>query len=146
MATVVFDYDEFLIRFPHIAQAVTAGTLTEDIITSMYDYVAEWLGDSDSNSLYPYNPDKGIYMRKSLLYLATCHIITISYLWSGGQTGKITSASQGSVSTSFDSLKANSVIGDWWLQTPCGSQFWIMSAPYRKGGRFYGVPKYHPYG
>ena len=63
-----------------------------------------------------------------------------------GQQGRIASASQGSVSTSFDLLKANSLTAQWWLQTPCGTQFWIMSQSYRKGGRVYISKHFHSYG
>lgn len=144
MSAVAFDYDEFLARFPHIAEAVTAEKLTEERITAAYESVADWLGADDS-SMYPYDPAHQIFTRKSLLYLATCHVITLS-LWSPGQAGRVASASQGSISTSFDLLKANSLIASWWLQTPCGSQYWIMSATYRKGGRVYIKANYHPYG
>lgn len=145
MSNVTFDYDEFLVRFPHIAQAVTDGKITAEYINSTYDSVAQWLGADDGNSLYPYDPSHNIFTRKNLLYLATCHLISLS-LWSPNQTGRLASASQGSVSTSFDLIKTNSLVGQWWLQTPCGSQYWVMSAPYRKGGRLYGTTDYHPWG
>ena len=145
MSNVIFDYDEFIGRFPHIANAVNEGKLTSEQITETYDSVAQWLGSTDATSMYPYDPDNGVYLRKNLLYLATCHLLSLS-LWSAGQPGRVASASQGSVSTSFDLIKTNSLVGQWWLQTPCGSQYWIMSAPYRRGGRFYTTHEYHPWG
>lgn len=146
MSSVVFSYSEFLGRFAHISAAVTAGTLTETGITATYNSVASWLGADDDNSLYPYDPDNGVTLRKDVLYLATCHVITLE-LWSvSGQEGRIASASQGSVSTSFDLLKSNRDIANYWFQTPCGQQYWMMTASYRKGGRFYGVSHYHPWG
>ena len=145
MSSVVFDYSEFLARFPHIAAAVDEKKLTQTFIEETYNSVAQWLGSDDANSLYPYEPTQQIYTRKNLLYLATCHLLTLS-LWPQGQGGRVASATQGSVSTSFDLLKSNSLIANWWLQTPCGAQYWIQSAVYRKGGRIY-IPKdYHPYG
>jgi hypothetical protein len=145
MSTVTFDYDEFIGRFPHIGDAVNEGKITADYVNEMFNSVGQWLGVDDAHSLYPYNPDKGIYTRQNLLYLATCHLITLG-LWPVGQNGRIASASQGSVSTSFDLLKTNSLVGSWWLQTPCGSQYWIMSSSYRKGGRLYISKDFHPYG
>ena len=145
MATVEFDLAEFLVRFPHLAKAVDDETLTEAQITDTFSTVSDWLGADDANSLYPYDPEHGIFTRKTLLYLATCHMLTLG-LRPQGQAGRVASASQGSVSTSFDLLKANSLIGDWWLQTPCGSQYWVMSASYRKGGRVYINKHYHPWG
>ena len=144
MSTVVFDYDEFLIMFPHINEAVEAGKLTEATITATFDSVASWL-KADDTSLYPYDPANGEYTRKILLYLATCHLLTMD-LWGNGQSGRVASASQGSVSTSFDLIKTNSLVGQWWVQTPCGSRYLVQSAPFRKGGRLYGVSNYHPYG
>lgn len=144
MSTVTFDIDEFLSLFPHIAEAVEQKRTTAEFITETFDSVASWLGADDS-SLYPYNPDQGIKTRKTLLYLATCHLVTLG-LWPQGQSGRITNASQGSVSTSFDLLKANTLTANWWLQTPCGSQYWVMSQGYRKGGRVYIHRKHHPYG
>ena len=85
MSTVVFDYDEFLIMFPHINEAVTEGKLTEATITATFDSVASWL-KADDSSLYPYDPANGEYTRKTLLYLATCHLLSID-LWGNGQSG-----------------------------------------------------------
>ena len=144
MSTVTFDYDNFLLMFPHIAEAVNEGKTTEEYITETFYSVASWL-KADDSSLYPYDPEHGEFTRKTLLYLATCHLVSLS-LWGNGQGGRVASASQGSVSTSFDLIKTNSLVGQWWLQTPCGSRYWIQSASYRKGGRFYGVSNYHPYG
>jgi len=144
MSTVVFDYEEFLISFPHIAQAVTEGKLNETVITTQYEQVASWLGDSDENSPYPYNPEKNILCRKTVLYLATCHWLTLD-LWGNGQGGRIASASQGSVSTSFDLFKPNSENGQWWAQTPCGQKYWKITAPYRLGGKLYVHKEAHPW-
>lgn len=146
MSSVTFDYDEFIARFVHIGQAVAEGKLTEASVTAAYDSIASWQGADDDNSIYPYDPENGITLRKDVLYLMTCHVLTLQ-LWAGsGQSGRIASASQGSISTSFDLLKSNKDIPNYWFQTPCGQQFWIMTAAYRKGGRFYGVRHYHPWG
>lgn len=146
MSSVVFSYDEFIARFPHIAQAVTEGKLTETGITATYDSVASWLGADDGNSLYPYDPAHKIYIRKDALYLATCHLLTLQ-LWGGaGQPGRVASATQGSVSTSFDLMKSNKDTANYWFQTPCGQTYWMMTAAYRKGGKLYGKKHYHPWG
>lgn len=145
MSSVVFDYEEFITRFDHINKAVAEGKLTETSVTAAYDSIASWQG-ADDNSIYPYDPENGITLRKDVLYLMTCHILTLQ-LWSGtGQSGRIASASQGSISTSFDLLKSSKDIPNYWYQTPCGQQFWMMTASYRVGGRFYGVRNYHPWG
>jgi hypothetical protein len=145
MSNVVFNLSEFLARFPHLNAALDEGKLTQSYIEETYNGVAQWLGANDGDSMYPYEPSQGIYTRKNLLYLATCHLLSLS-LWSPGQPGRVASATQGSVSTSFDLLKANSLVGQWWTQTPCGAQYWVQSAPYRKGGRVYIPRDYHPWG
>ena len=146
MSSVTFDYEEFINRFVHIGQAVAEGKLTEASVTAAYDSIASWQGADDDNSIYPYDPENGITLRKDVLYLMTCHILTLQ-LWSGsGQGGRIASASQGSISTSFDLLKSSKDIPNYWFQTPCGQQFWMMTAGYRKGGRFYGMRHFHPWG
>lgn len=145
MGSVVFDYEEFITRFDHIGKAVAEGKLTETSVTAAYDSIASWQG-ADDNSIYPYDPENGITLRKDVLYLMTCHFLTLQ-LWSGtGQSGRIASASQGSISTSFDLLKSSKDIPNYWFQTPCGQQFWVMTASYRVGGRFYRVCNYHPWG
>ena len=144
MAVVVLDISNFLSLFPHLQTAYNDGKLTDAQITNAFDTVAEWLGNSDG-SIYPYNPSKNILTRKRLLYFATCHLLTLGLL-PAGQQGRLSSASQGSVSTNFDLIHANGLTAQWWLQTPCGSQFWVMSQSYRKGGRVYISKHYHPYG
>ena len=143
MAVVTLSISEFLGMFPHLQTAYNDGKIDDTIIQENFDTVAEWLGNDDS-SLFPYNPPK-ILTRKRLLYFATCHLLTL-FLNPAGQQGRLASASQGSVSTSFDLIRANSVTAQWLLQTPCGSSFWVMSQAYRKGGRVYAHKHFHPYG
>lgn len=145
MAAVTFDYTEFLARFPRMTAAAATGALTEAMAQAAWEVVASWLGADDS-SPYPYDPDNGVVTRKTLLYLALCHLLSLD-LSPDGQSGRIASASQGSVSTSFDLIRANGLMAQWWLQTPCGSQYWVMSAPWRLGGRLYGGSRHHhPWG
>ena len=143
MAVVTLSISEFLGLFPHLQTAYTDGKITDTQITDAFDTVAEWLGNEDG-SPFPYNPPK-VLTRKRLLYLATCHLLTLGLMPMGTQ-GRVASASQGSVSTSFDLIHANGLTAQWWLQTPCGSQFWVMSQSYRKGGRVYAHKHFHPYG
>ncbi|MGJ1042649.1 DUF4054 domain-containing protein [Staphylococcus epidermidis] len=63
------------------------------------------------------------------------------------QVGRVASASQGSVSTSFDLPKSgNSAAAEFWNRTNCGMQVWLMLAPYRLGGRIYLSNHSHPWG
>lgn len=96
-------------------------------------------------SYIPFDPKNKIYQRKSALYLALCHVLILS-TWPDQQTGRVTSAGEGSVNTSFDLIKPTSVTAQWWYQTQCGQLYWTLTAGYRRGGRMYGVSNYHPYG
>lgn len=147
MSTVVFDYDEFISKFYtiHLYNAVNEGKLTEAQITDAFNYVASWL-KADDSSMFPYDPEKGVTTRKDMLYLALCHVLTLSLWGANGQGGRIASASQGSVSTSFDLIKTNKFSSDWWNQTQCGQMYYKQFQPYAKGGKFYTPDKYHPYG
>lgn len=80
------------------------------------------------------------------LYAVTCHLATLELWNKNGQPGRVTSASQGSVNTSFDLFKSNKDTADWWNQTLCGQQAWQMLKGRTKGGRFYGYKINHPFG
>ncbi len=137
---VIFDIDAFRSRYPHLAD-ISDATLE----SCFEDACATWY-NTDEKSLFPYNPDKGEFKRKLFLYAVTCHLATLQLWEKNGRQGRLASASQGSVSTSFDLLKANNFTGDWWCQTQCGAMAWRMLQAVVKGGRFYGCSHNHPFG
>lgn len=71
--------------------------------------------------------------RERLLWLLVCHLATLD--GRGAAVGSITSASEGSVSTSFSSIDLGN--GRWYGQTTCGVLFWEATKKYRQGGRQY---------
>lgn len=145
MAIVVFDADEFRNAHPG---------LTEDLISDeelqMHFETAELFVDNTERSPYRFDPEpkdgsKPKLMRKNLLWLVTCHLATMA-LWPDGQAGRLASASEGSVSASFDLIQARSENGSYWNQTRCGATYWALTKAYRLGGRLYlGRPKHHPW-
>lgn len=144
MAVVVFSSDEFRGIYPQFSDT---DVVTDAQLEEAFNTAVDFIGNSDSKSYFAYDPDNGVTTRKRALYSATCHLATLLYLWpANGQTGRVASASQGSVSTSFDLLQGNSTTANWWLQTPCGATLWMMLKPYLLGGRFYGDRHFHPYG
>ena len=86
-----------------------------------------------------------VYTRKIALYFALCLLLTIQG-WGAGQTGPITNASQGSVSTAFQLMQGKTTTESFWLQTSCGQRFWMMLMPYIMGGRAYISRGFHPWG
>lgn len=142
MAVVEFSLDEFRTQYPRFSDEEH---FPDESLRLCFDMAVELIGNTDETSLAPYDPPK-VQTRKILLYLAACHFATLDADNPGGNVGRLASASQGSVSTSFDLIKSNSTAGDWWLQTQCGARFWMLTARYRLGGRFYGNQHYHPWG
>lgn len=118
--------------------------LTEDVISdvellTLWGVVDALLGDGEGN--FPY-PESSI---QTILYAALCHLATLETNGMN-QPGRIASATEGSVSTSFENIKIQSEVGEWWNQTKCGALFWVLTKRYRVACRFYGGLKFHPWG
>ncbi|WP_289171553.1 DUF4054 domain-containing protein [uncultured Parasutterella sp.] len=141
MAAVIFDSENFRKLYPAFSDEVAY----PDELLEEYFSAAESFVGNDGNSFAPYDPSRKVFLRKRLLDLVMCHLLTLDKM-PNGPVGRVSSATQGSVSTSFDLLKTNSFIGDWWAQTKCGAMYWVLTARYRIGGRFYGGSNYHPWG
>lgn len=139
---VALDIEEFRQWFPGLTEEVISDTLLE----ILWDQVCSLIGNTDATSFAPYDPEATppVIERKVLLYYALCHLATLSTR--GDQPGRVASASEGSVSTSFDLIKSESQTAQWWNQTPCGSTYWTITAKYRRGGRIYVSSDYHPWG
>lgn len=139
---VALDIEEFRQWFPGLTEEVISDTLLE----ILWEQVCSLIGNTDATSFAPYDPEATppVIERKVLLYYALCHLATLSTR--GDQLGRVASASEGSVSTSFDLIKSESQTAQWWNQTPCGSTYWTMTAKYRRGGRIYVSSDYHPWG
>lgn len=142
MANVTFNIEEFRSMYPQFS----SDKISDDVLNALYLVAVDIVGDTDENSFAPYDPENGIKERKILLYTATCHLATM-HLWPDGQSGRIASASEGSVSTSFDLIKPNGgYTAQYWTQTKCGQLFWLIFQKYTKGGRFYAMKHVHPWG
>lgn len=143
MAVVVFDPAEFLAAYPKFTNPVTgAPFLTDAQLRQAFD-VACLLLDNTNSSPVPYDPDHGVMIRKTLLYLLVCHLGTLA-LWPLGQSGPTSSATEGSVSVSFSVPTTTGKA--FYNQTPCGQTFWLAVSPYVAGGRYYAARHYHPWG
>lgn len=138
MANVKFDYDLFRNQFPHIK----VGSLGQ--MAGLWE-IAETIVGNDQNSPYPYAPDNGVYKRRTLLYLALAHLIQMQQVGASGLAGRVTSATEGSVSVTVEPFAANSLTEQWWCQTNEGAQYWMLTAAYRLGGRLYAYKEAHPY-
>ena len=125
MPAAVFDLAAFRARYPEFS-AVADATLGA--------YFAEsgmYLDNTDSS------PVIDLYARGLLLNMLVAHIAALS---AAALVGRISSASEGSVSVSAD---MGPVTGSsaWFLQTKYGSSFWQASARYRTFRYFPGASR-----
>lgn len=142
MASVELDTNEFRNWFPGLTEDV----ISDELLQILWEQACMFVGNTDSTSFAAYDPDATPpkLERKVLLYYALCHIATLSTR--GDLPGRVASAGQGSVSTSFDLIRSSSQTSQWWNQTQCGATYWTMTARYRMGGRLYVGSGHHPWG
>lgn len=73
--------------------------------------------------------------RQIMFYLLVAHYAQLQQQIKDGNTavGRVSSATEGSVSISLDF--PTSAVGreKWFNQTPYGAEYWMMTAPYRTG-------------
>lgn len=127
---VAFDYQAWARRYPEFS-SVTIPLAT--------DYFAE-------AGLYLDNSTSGLVTdltaRSLLLNLLTAHIAALNSGTNGqapsGLVGRITSATQGSVSVSVDAMDAPGSAA-WYMQTTYGAAYWAATARYR-GMRYVPAP------
>ncbi|WP_288229562.1 DUF4054 domain-containing protein [uncultured Desulfovibrio sp.] len=141
MAVVVFDPQVFLEAYPQFAPGGVP-LLTDAQLRQAFEVACLLLDNSDASPV-PYDSEKGILIRKTLLWLIVCHLATLA-LWPVGQSGPMSNATEGSVSVGFSLPQTTGKA--FWNQTPCGQTFWQAVQPYVVGGRYYAVSHYHPWG
>lgn len=134
---VPWDEDSFLVRNPQFV-----GKLTSAQLLQAWD-IACLIQRNDAKSMIPYAPEKGVYTRRTILYLLTCHLATLA-LRPYDQAGPVSSATEGSVSVSF------SVPTDldkyYFLQTPCGATYWQLIKQFAYGGYYFNNQEAHSWG
>lgn len=139
MANVKFDYDLFRGQFPHIK----LGAMAE--LAGLWEVAQSFVGNEQTSKI-PYDPEHGVYTRRTVLYLALAHLVQMRQLGAqGGLAGRVTSASEGSVNVSVEPFQANSLNAQWWCQTNEGALYWQLTAQYRLGGHWYFYREAHPY-
>lgn len=147
MAKVTFCREYFTAAFP----AIDISSYSDLALASLWEMAVMYVGDDDTNSLAPYNPDRGVNERRLLLYLVMAHLLKMQGQSDGqggsaGLSGRVNSATEGSVSVSVELYKADSLNAQWWSQTNEGLQYWMLTAKYRLGGRLYAYKEPHPWG
>lgn len=119
MSVVEFDIDEFREIYP---------IEINDAQLDMAFNKAELRVNNTKNSIVC-----DLKERKILLYLLTAHLAALQDRINKGNesVGRVSSASEGSVSVSLDFPVGNSALAAWFAQTPYGAEFWTLTSKYR---------------
>lgn len=123
MAVVVFNPTAFKVRYPEFA--AVSNTLLDACFTESGLY----LSNRDNS------PVQDVARRTLLLNMLTAHIAFIGgALSADGQArpnGRLSQASEGSVSATFDSVPATPGSGAWFAQSQYGAAFWQATSSLR---------------
>ncbi len=125
MAVVELDIEGWRELFPAFAEAA-------DAQVQHWFAQACMLVGNDAGSMIPYDPPSRL-QRQTVINLVMCHLATLDRR--GDAVGRVTSATQGSVSSSTDYAAAGRNAA-WWTQSQCGATAWQLLKPYRVGGLY----------
>lgn len=122
MAVVVFDLVGFRVRYPEFA------TVADALLGAYFVESTAYLNNTDSSIV------TDVVLRSMLLNMLTAHVAAMNSGVNGqaasGLVGRVSSASEGSVSVSVD---AGPVSGSsaWFMATRYGAAFWNATARFR---------------
>lgn len=153
MGVVTFNYIEWAARYPELAEA------SNPPLAGLYFDEATLYLNNSACSMVPADETTG-QPRKTILYALTAHIAALNAPLNGQPSsslvGRITDATEGSVSVSVGGLDGLPGSAAWFSQSKYGLSAWAMMAPYRTAryqsspGRFAQIPGngygYGPYG
>ena len=122
MAVVGFDPAAFKLRYPEFAG------VSDALLQMYFDETTLILANNDSSIVHD------LAERAKLLRLLTAHLAALNSGINGQApsplVGRISSATQGSVSVSVDMGPASGSSA-WFQQTKYGSEYWMATAKYR---------------
>jgi len=131
MASVIFDVAAFKTRYPEFA-SVDSGYLS-----ACFNEATLYLSNGDSSRV------QNIIKRTIMLNMLTAHIAYLGGALNADKqampVGRVSSASEGSVSASFDGPAPGSQF--WFMQTQYGASFWQAASTYR-GFQYRSQPTY----
>lgn len=138
MAIAVFDYTAWQTRYPEFN-----GAVSESMAALLFAEAGLYLDNTDGSRVT--DP------ARRLLYLnmIVAHLAALSgVLEAGGKptglVGRVTSATEGSVSVSVETGLAPGT-GGWWTQTPYGFAFWSATKRLRSATYVPGIqPSFEP--
>ena len=121
MSVVVFDPAQFKLDYPQFA------SVSDAQLQYNFDIATLYCNNTDSSVV------TNVEQRAKLLDLLTAHITTLQVRASSGSgsaVGRLASASEGGVSTTFDyapSTQSNA----WYNQTGYGAAYWAATVAFR---------------
>jgi len=121
MAIVIFNPNTFVARFPEFSN------VNSELLGMYFDEACLKLNNTDQSIVVDEKE------RRILLFLLTAHIAQLGQQISkgnGGLVGRISSASEGSVSVSADMGQVTNAQA-WYAQTQYGAEYWALTAKYR---------------
>lgn len=124
MSVVSFDYKAWLARYPEFSGVAM------NVATGYFEEATLYLSNTDNSVVQ--DP-----VRRLLLFnMLVAHIAKL-YSGSNGDpasplVGRISSASEGSVSVSVEMPPASAGAA-WYMQSQYGAAFWLATARYRRG-------------
>lgn len=131
MPAVIFDPAAFKARYPEFA-AVADLTLG-----ACFDEAGLYLSNSDNS------PVQNLTRRATLLNMLTAHVAYIGGLLSADgmprPVGRVSQASEGSVSAAFEGVPPTPGSGAWFQQSQYGAAFWQATSSLR-GMRYIPCP------
>lgn len=146
---VTFSPVEFFELYPQFqgSDSTSRGYISPNQLSALWEVAVTIVGNTEDTAVVPFDPDKGVFKRKILLYALMCHLATLALWGADGQQGTLASASEGSVSASFQIPQIQGgITSQWYNQTLCGRTAWMLLKPYCLGGKYYGIKYFHPYG
>lgn len=129
---VVFSAVKFLAQYPEMHNAQSGFTwfaeaLNQNALLENWFRQAEMLLNNTPCSVV-----KNLDERETLLFLLVRHFAELHHrAVQGGLVGRISSATEGSVSVSAE-MPASSAGAAWYNQTPFGASFWQLTSRYRR--------------
>lgn len=130
---VLFDYAAWLIRYPEFSN------VPEPLAQAYFDEAGTLIGNDASNLAFGvtvYEGSTPVPLLKRLLYMVTAHIAQMNSGANGqggpsGVIGRISSASEGSVSVSSEYGTSGGPSEAFFLQTRYGVAYWAATAQFR---------------
>lgn len=122
---VTFNYPEWAAQYPEFAY------VTQPQAQSYFNRTCLLVDNT------PQSPVTDLFQRTVLLNMATAHTAALFSAQNGqaprGLVGRISNASEGSVSVQAAYTEPTSDLQAYWNQTPYGAQYWAATLKYRTG-------------